>query len=283
MRKVNYMEDEGVAGAVTVVLVMALISVLLAYYVGVIIPSTISQYEFTMDQGLDSSIMQFSSDIVNMQSTGTIGMVDYVNFILETQSVPIFSSPSYASLSFISSVRNGSFSYFVNASDKITGLPTSFFYGGGGMEISNGNRFYSPGIIYYEGGSVYEINSANSSSESPVSLSTVLEYSPGTNTYYFNLFDIYGTAQAVSSGSVDLEIEYSGTSQLSTTLTQPLPVYVGFSSVNAAQVFYLGALQLFSGATITPSHTGVNFTIPAGVNVVFSVSSYAISEYGLVR
>ncbi|MEM3192138.1 MAG: hypothetical protein QW292_08630 [Candidatus Parvarchaeota archaeon] len=283
IEKIFRREEEGVAGAITVVLVIALVAVLLSYYVTIIVPSTMSQYEFTMDQGLDSSILQFSSDVVSLQSTGTIGAIDFQNFVLESGSIPIFSPPSYASLSFISSVRNGSFSYFVNASDSITGLPVSFFYGGGGMLIANGNRFYDPGFLFYEAGAVYQVSSLSSTNPIPLSLSTILEYSPGTNTYYFNLYNIYGTAQEVTSGSVNLEIEYSGTSQLSATLTQNLPVYVGFSSPDAAEVFLKGVTTLFPGAVITPSHLGVKFVIPSGVNVVFSVSSYAISEYGLVK
>lgn len=155
------------------------------------------------------------------------------------------------------------------------------------MEIVNGNRFYSPGFLYYEGGAIYETNSLNAGSQSPISLSTILEYSPGTNTYYFNLFDIYGTAQEVTSGSVDLEIEYSGTSSLSTTLTQGLPVDVNFTSPNAAMVFYQGAVQLFGSNNVQwvsgSGNLDVTFTIPSGVNVDFSVSSFAISEYGLVK
>ena len=151
------------------------------------------------------------------------------------------------------------------------------------MELANGNRFYSPGFLYYDGGSIFGTSYVNSGNHAAISLSTVLEYSPGTNTYYFNLFNIYGTAQEVSGGSVDLEVEYSGTSQLSTTLSQNLPIYMGFSSVDAAQVFEQGVLSLFPGAVLTPSSHGVEFTIPSGVTVVFSVSSYAISEYGLVK
>lgn len=287
MNNVFTKQEDAVAGAITVVLVIALIAILMAYYVGVVVPSTMSQYEYTMDQGINASILQLSSDMVSLQSTGTIGAVDFQNFVLESGSIPVLSSPSYASLSFSSSVRNGSFSYSVYANDKITSLPTSTFYGGGGMEIVNGNRFYSPGFLYYEGGAIYETNSLNAGSQSPISLSTILEYSPGTNTYYFNLFDIYGTAQEVTSGSVDLEIEYSGTSSLSTTLTQGLPVDVNFTSPNAAMVFYQGAVQLFGSNNVQwvsgSGNLDVTFTIPSGVNVDFSVSSFAISEYGLVK
>lgn len=287
MHNVFTKQEDAVAGAITVVLVIALIAILMAYYVGVVVPSTMSQYEYTMDQGINASILQLSSDMVSLQSTGTIGAVDFQNFVLESGSIPVLSSPSYASLSFSSSVRNGSFSYSVYANDKITSLPTSTFYGGGGMEIVNGNRFYSPGFLYYEGGAIYETNSLNAGSQSPISLSTILEYSPGTNTYYFNLFDIYGTAQEVTSGSVDLEIEYSGTSSLSTTLTQGLPVDVNFTSPNAAMVFYQGAVQLFDSNNVQwvsgSGNLDVTFTIPSGVNVDFSVSSFAISEYGLVK
>jgi hypothetical protein len=287
MHKVFTKQEDAVAGAVTVVLVIALVSILMAYYVSVVVPSTMSQYEYTMDQGITASMLQFSSDMVSMESTGTIGAVDFQNFILESGSIPVMSSPSYASLSFTSSVRSGPFSYSVYANDKVTGLPTSTFYGGGGMEIVNGNRFYSPGFLYYEGGAIYETNSVNANSQSPISLPTVLEYSPGTNTYYFYLFNIYGTAQEVTSGSVDLEIEYSGTSALSTTLTQGIPVDANFTSPNAAMVFYQGAVQLFGSNNVqwvSGSHNlDVTFTIPSGVNVEFSVSSFAISEYGLVK
>jgi hypothetical protein len=287
MRNVFVRQEEAVAGAVTVVLVIALVAILMSYYVSVVVPSTMSQYEYTMDQGLDASILQFSSDLVSMASTGTIGAVDFQNFILESGSIPVLSSPSYASLSFTSAVRNGPFSYSVYASDKITTLPTSTFYGGGGMEIVNGNRFYSPGFLYYQGGAIYETNSVSATTQSPISLSTILEYSPGTDTYYFSLFNIYGTAQQVSSGSVDLELEYSGTSTLSTALTQSLPVDVNFTSSNAAMVFYQGAVQLFGSNNVQfvsgSQNMDVSFVIPSGVNVDFSVSSFALSEYGLVK
>ena len=283
--KIMRFEEDGVAGAITVVLVIALVAILLSYFMSVVVPATMSQYEFTLDQELDASILQFSSDMVSMESTGTIGSVDFQNFILQTNSVPIVSTPSTAALSFTSCARGQPFSYTVSASSSVTGLPESTFYGGGGMEIANGNRFYSAGVLYYQGGSVYETPYTANGTQSALALSTLLEYSPGTNTYSFNVFNIYGTAEVVSSGSVNLEIEYSGTSTLSvTSLSAPLPVYVNFTSDSAARVFYQGVLQLFPGAVYdNGADTGVEFVIPSGVNVNFSVSSFAISEYGLVK
>lgn len=270
-------KEDAVAGAVTVVLVIALVSLILGYYVSVIVPSTMSQYEFSMDQGLSSSTLQFASYMTTMKSKGLVGQINYQNFILETNSVPVFTSPTYATLSTTSFVKNLSTSYYIYAPG--TGLPTSWFYGGGGLTVSNGNRFYNPAILYYQAGSVYQVTRDK---VAPLTPSGIFQYSAGLNTYYLNAFQIYGSIQQTSTGSFDLELEYSGSSTLNTTLIAPLQVTVWFNSTAAGEMFYQTMLAF---PNLNPINSTLNngyavtFTIPATSTVAFTVSSYTVSTY----
>ncbi len=196
MRTVKY-EEEGVAAAVGAIFAILIFVFLLSLFVSSYVPAEMASYEEQYSSGVMNNLLQLTSTLSLLSLNYQQGESASVTFNLQSNYVPLFTTPTIGELSLSSSTK-GSIGY-INI-----GNSTESISSGGSIYVVTNNRYFVneafsfelSSLFYEQYGSRPMINSTLQSNlikvQPPVNGSTVLS---------LDLYNLQGGPVSVSSQS----------------------------------------------------------------------------------
>lgn len=196
MKSVRY-EEEGVATAVGAIFSILIFIFLLSLFITSYVPAEMKSYEEQYSSNVQNEMVQLISTLSQLSSSYQQGESSEVAFNLQSNYVPLFSSPTVGELSLSSS--NAGSSGFLSVGNSTVKIGS-----GGVLTVVTNNRYFVDESYSYEFSTIYYEQLGSNPPINTTFESNLIQVSPPANgsiNLSMDLFNLLGGPINLSTGS----------------------------------------------------------------------------------
>ncbi|MGC8562183.1 MAG: hypothetical protein ACP5NO_03165 [Thermoplasmata archaeon] len=196
MKSVRY-EEEGVATAVGAIFAILIFMFLLSLFITSYVPAEMKSYEEQYSSGIQNDMVQLISTLSQLSVNYQQGASSSVAFNLQSNYIPLFSSPTVGELSLSSS--NGESSGYLSVSNS-----TEKISSGGVLTVVTNNRYFVDEAYSYEFSTIFYEQLGSNPLINTTLESSLIHVNPPANgsiNLSMNLFNLVGGPFNISTQS----------------------------------------------------------------------------------